>query len=195
MISSPLSQTVAEMLSREHVNLALACRIEFTSGTSRVHSGVGDLNIGGEIYQGLGTVGQASSVTEENGTSAQSISLTLSGVDDTMISISLNEKVIGKKVTCFLVVFDDLMTKLAYDIIYKGTISNSALVSGDSDGAITYTVSNIFQEWSKGKPWRYTDESHLKDYPDDHIFRYTGQMADRSIFWGSKKDAPAFNYK
>lgn len=193
MISSPLSATVAEMLSRSNVNMALAAQIDFASGTSRVHSGVGEILIGGEVFYGLGSLGQASAVTEENNTSAQSISLTLNGLDNNLISISLNEKVIGKLVTCYLAVFDDDMTELAYDLLYQGTISQTALVAGD-EGALTYTVANIFQEWSKGKPWRYTDESHLKMYPDDHIFRYTGQMADRSIFWGSKKDAPAFKY-
>ncbi len=29
----------------------------------------------------------------------------------------------------------------------------------------------------------------------DRIFRYVAQMADQAIYWGSKKNAPAFIYK
>ena len=42
---------------------------------------------------------------------------------------------------------------------------------------------------------RNTDESHRRLHPDDRFFRYQNEMADRSIYWGSKKDAPGFIYK
>ena len=82
---------------------------------------------------------------------------------------------------------------MAYNIIYVGKISQPALSAGGTC-AISYNVGNIFQEWSKSKPYRFTDESHVKDHPGDRIFRYVGQMSERSIYWGSKKDAPGFTY-
>ncbi|MEQ4986178.1 hypothetical protein ABN080_01680 [Proteus sp. fly-1089] len=44
-------------------------------------------------------------------------------------------------------------------------------------------------------PDRFTDESWSSRRQGDRIFRYVAQMAERAIYWGSKKDAPAFIYK
>ncbi|UVX29639.1 tail protein [Klebsiella phage VLCpiS6a] len=193
MLIAHLSEDVAYYLSQGHVNLAIAAEFEFNSGVSRVHSATGDIVIGGETFTGAGMLGDCSAISEENNTSDQDITLTLCGLDNNLINIALNEKVIGKRVTLYIVVFDDEYTALAYNVLYVGKISQTAMMAG-SQGSIAYTAGNIFQEWSKGKPYRYTDESHAKMYPDDRIFRYGGQMSDRSIYWGSKKDAPGFTY-
>lgn len=193
MISAPLSMTVAEAMSLPNVIVALAVEIAFDSGITRVHTGVGQIMIGGQVYDGVGSIGNVSSVTEENSTSPTSVQLTLTGLDNELLSITLNEKVVGKEVTCYIAVFDTTYTEIASNVIYRGKITRTAVVAGD-EGALTYTVSNIFQEWSKGKPWRYTDESQKQLNQGDRIFRYVGQMSERSIYWGSKKDAPGFTY-
>jgi hypothetical protein len=193
MISAPLSITLAEAMARPDVIVALATEIFFESGTTRVHSGVGQIMINGDVYEGIGVLGQVSSVSEENNTSPTSVQLTLSGLDNSLLSVSLNEKVVGKFVNCYIVAFDETMHQIAANIIYRGKITQTAVVAGD-EGALSYTVSNIFQEWSKGQPWRYTDESQKQINNGDRLFRYVGQMSERSIYWGSKKDAPGFTY-
>lgn len=72
-------------------------------------------------------------------------------------------------------------------------VSGTGATSGDTN-ALQYTVSNIFEDWQRPFPDRYTDESHQAAQPGDRIFRYVAQMAERSIYWGSKKDAPGFTY-
>lgn len=194
MISAPLSMTVAEAMSLPNVIVALAVEIAFDSGITRVHTGVGQIMIGGQVFDGVGSIGNVSSVTEENSTSPTSVQLTLTGLNNELLSITLNEKVVGKEVICYIAVFDTTYTEIASNVIYRGKITQTAVVAGD-EGALTYTVSNIFQEWSKGKPWRYTDESQKQLNRGDRIFRYVGQMSERSIYWGSKKDAPGFTYE
>ncbi|QBQ72939.1 hypothetical protein QJV43_gp23 [Serratia phage Serbin] len=194
MISAPLSMTVAEAMSLPNVIVALAVEIAFDSGITRVHTGVGQIMIGGQVFDGVGSIGNVSSVTEENSTSPTSVQLTLTGLNNELLSITLNEKVVGKEVICYIAVFDTTYTEIASNVIYRGKITQTAVVAGD-EGALTYTVSNIFQEWSKGKPWRYTDESQKQLNQGDRIFRYVGQMSERSIYWGSKKDAPGFTYE
>ncbi len=193
MISSPFSMQVAEAMSQPNVNLALAAKINFPSGTSRVHTGVGQIMIQGEVYEGLGMLGEVSQVTEENSTSASQLSLSLNGLDNTLLAIVLNERCVGEYVICYIAVFDDTMTEIASNVLFRGKISQTAVSAGEN-GAVSYTISNIFESWSKGIPIRYTDESQQKYNSGDRIFRYVAQMSERSIFWGSKKDAPGFTY-
>lgn len=194
MISAPFSKSVAEAMMQPHVNMVMAAEFMFDSGVSRVHTGVGEIQIGGYVYFGVGTLGEVGEITEENNTSASKLSVTLSGIEAQQIGIVLNENVIGRAVNCYVAVFDDSHKTIASNLIFRGIIANSALRAG-TESAISYTISNVFEEWQKGKPWRYTDESQQKLHPGDRIMRYVAQMAERSIFWGSKKDAPAFRYE
>lgn len=193
MLINPFSQTVAQAMLEQHINLVLAAEILFDSGPTRVHSGTGNVVINGNNYIGIGLLGKVDKVSEQNTTSATQLNLTLAGLEPTMIATILNENCVGKQASMFIAVLDDDFTLISYDMMFRGRIRNTALLAG-SKGAINLTVSNIFEEWSQPKTWRYTDESQRSLHADDRIFRYVAQMADRSIFWGSKKDAPGFLY-
>lgn len=93
----------------------------------------------------------------------------------------------------YLVAMDDNGVVQVADLIFKGKVSGTGATAGETN-ALQYTVSNIFEDWQRPFPDRYTDESHQSIQPGDRLFRYVAQMAERSIYWGSKKDAPGFTY-
>lgn len=193
MISAPFSLEVADALMQPNVNVAMAAEFFFDSGTSRVHTGVGEILLNGEVFFGLGTLGSVGAIEESNSTSASKLAVTLSGVETQMLGIVMNEECVGREVVAYIVVFDDQFKTLASNKLFRGKISESHLEAG-STSEVNYTISNIFEEWSRGQPWRFTDESMKKLHSGDRIMRYVAQMAERSIFWGNKKDAPAFRY-
>lgn len=193
MLVNPFSQTVAQAMFASHVNLLMAVEIIFDSGITRVHSGSGVIVIEGNSYIGVGILGQIGDVKEQNSTSATQLSLTLAGLESSLLSTFLNENCVGKKVSCFVGVLNDDFALIDYDVVFRGKIRDTAVLAGQN-GAINLTVSNVFEEWAHGKSWRYTDDSQKKRNNGDRIFRYVVQMSDRSIYWGSKKDAPAFRY-
>ena len=106
----------------------------------------------------------------------------------------LNENCVGKQASLYIGVLDDNFILTDADVVFRGKIRNTAVIGGEAS-AINLTLSNIFEDWARAKNARYTDQYQRKVNDDDRIFRYVSQMADRSIFWGSKKDAPAFIYK
>ena len=193
MLINPFSTTVAQAMMDDHLDLLLAAEIYFDSGTTRVHSGTGNFTIAGNNFLGVGSLGQVSSVKEQNTTSPTQLNLTLGGLDAAMIGTILNENCVGRIANLYIGVLDDNGSLIDYDVLFRGKIRSTALLTG-SNGAVNLTVSNIFEEWAHGKTWRYSDESQRKRNGDDRIFRYVPQMADRSIYWGSKKDAPPFRY-
>ena len=198
ILYSPLDDVLLDALHQPVVCTAMAVEIDFPSGTSRTHSGTGTLVIGGETFYGVGALGEIGAVVEEHTTSPTQISLTLGGLDTSLIAITLNERVIGCPVQVFLAVMDGDGAPLAANLLYKGRVSATSLTAGDNSG-LGYTVSNIFEYWQRGSADRYTDESQRKRARTvgiiDRLMRYVAQMAERSIYWGSKKDAPAFIYE
>ncbi|NUL39376.1 hypothetical protein [Kosakonia sacchari] len=193
MLYSPFSDAMVDWLSRDRVTAVIAANIQFESGTVFVHSGTGTIVLNGFVYYGMGKMGAVDNVDETNSTSPAQLKLTLSGLDLSLFATTLNERCVGRQANIYLVVMDDSGVVRAADMIFQGKVSSTGATAGETN-ALQYTVSNIFEDWQRPFPDRYTDESHQAAQPGDRIFRYVAQMAERSIYWGSKKDAPGFTY-
>ena len=185
---------MVDWLSRDRVTVAIAANIQFESGTVYVHSGTGTLVLGGYVYYGMGRMGSVDDASETSTTSPTQVKMTLSGLDMTLFATTLNERCVGRNAEIYLVAMDDNGVVQVADLLFKGRVSSTGATAGGTN-ALQYTISNIFEDWQRPFPDRYTDESQQAAYPGDHIFRYVAQMAERSIYWGSKKDAPGFTYK
>ncbi|WNV45406.1 hypothetical protein [Escherichia phage PLYYY01] len=111
-----------------------------------------------------------------------------------LVGETLNEEVIGCNVVCYLAVMNDQGVVTGANVLFEGFITDTSLQAGQQN-ALSYVIANVFERWSQGLPDRYTDESQQRLYSGDRFFRYVAQMAERSIFWGSKKDAPGFTYE
>lgn len=194
MLFSPFSDDLLSAMEQPNVALVLAAEIDFPSGVTRVHTGTGTVIINGQTFLGVGNLGDVGSVTEENSTSSSTMSMALSGLDMSLVGGTLNEEVIGCNVVCYLAVMNDQGVVTGANVLFEGFITDTSLQAGQQN-ALSYVIANVFERWSQGLPDRYTDESQQRLYPGDRFFRYVAQMAERSIFWGSKKDAPGFTYE
>lgn len=193
MLYAPFSDSMLDWLSRDRVTAVLAAQIQFESGTVYVHSGTGPLVLNGYVYLGMGSLGAVDDVSETNNTSPSQIKMTLTGLDLSLFATTLNERCVGKPAELYLVALDDSGVAQVSDLMFKGRVSGTGATAGETN-ALQYTISNVFEDWQRPFPDRYTDESHQAVQPGDRIFRYVAQMSERSIFWGSKKDAPGFTY-
>ncbi|HGJ5854793.1 hypothetical protein [Arsenophonus nasoniae] len=193
MLYHPFSNNMVKAIN-ENYELVIAARLDLKSGVTRAHTGVGNLVIAGELYQGVGQFGKVEQVKEQNNTSPQQLILSLSGFDSLLIGDVMNERSRGRNLRLMLVAINQEGKPEIAEVIFAGQISNIGVTTGE-ENAVAVTVSNRFERWSMGLPDRFTDESWRKRKSDDRIFRYVAQMAERAIYWGSKKDAPAFVYK
>lgn len=189
-----LDPDVIAALNQPHVSALYALKLDLVSGVSRVHSGLGPLVIGGETYYGVGSMGSVGPQKEQLSTSPTKLTVALGGLDDSMLAEVMRERIVDRMAWLFLVVIGPDGVPLNASLQFKGRIAQTPIKAGKTN-TIQLTISNIFEDWQKGLNLRCTDESHRRLYPNDRFFRYQNEMADRSIFWGSKKDAPGFVYK
>lgn len=193
MLYHPFSNDMVKAIN-DGFELVIAAKLNLKSGVTRAHTGIGNLIIAGEVYQGVGSLGSIEPVTESNSTSPQQLILSLSGFDSLLIADVMNERSRGRDVSLMLVALGVDGKPALAEIIFAGQISNIGVTTGNNN-EVAVTVSNRFERWSQGLPDRFTDESWVKRHNGDRIFRYVAQMAERAIYWGSKKDAPTFIYK
>lgn len=189
-----LDPDVIAALNQPHVSALYALKLDLVSGVSRVHSGLGPLVIGGETYYGVGSMGSVGPQKEQLSTSPTKLTVALGGLDDSMLAEVMRERIVDRMAWLYLVVIGPDGVPLNASLQFKGRIAQTPIKAGKTN-TIQLTISNIFEDWQKGLNLRCTDESHRRIYPNDRFFRYQNEMADRSIFWGSKKDAPGFVYK
>ncbi|EKY6155071.1 hypothetical protein VCM52_001158 [Escherichia coli] len=193
MLAAPFSDPMLQVLAGDPT-LVMAIRLLLPSGTCRAHSGVGTIVINGEPYYGVGALGSIQPIRSSSDSSPTQVQLQITGFDSSLVATILNEKCRGAGAYIYLVAIGDNGYPLAADLLYGGFIAKTGLAAG-KENAITVVLSNKFERWSIAKPDRFTDESWKKRHKGDRIFRYVAQMSERPIYWGSKKDAPAFNYE
>lgn len=189
-----LDPEVLAALNQPHVAALYALKLDLVSGISRLHSGLGELVIGGEVYYGVGAMGSVSPQKEQLSTSPTKLTLGLTGLDNSLLAEVMRERIVDRTAWLYLVVMGEDGVPLNACLQFKGRIAQTPVKAGRTN-TIQLTISNIFEDWQKGLNRRNTDESHRRDNPGDRFFRYQDQMTDRSIYFGSKKDAPGFIYK
>lgn len=193
MLYHPFSNEMVKAIN-EGCYLVAAAKIDLKSGVTRAHTGVGNLIIAGEVYQGVGQLGSIEPASEGLSTSPTQLILSLSGFDSSLVGDVMNERSRGRDARLMLVAINEDGQPTLAEIIFAGQVSSIGVTSGESN-EVALTISNRFERWSMGLPDRFTDESWSKRRNGDRIFRYVAQMAERSIYWGSKMNAPAFIYK
>ena len=83
-MSRDLTTDVANAFSAAQVKPVILAKLEFASGTVRVHSGIGNLTFASETYTGVGTLGTVSDIEETIDESSNSVTLTLSAASSVL---------------------------------------------------------------------------------------------------------------
>ena len=186
----PLSEPVLNKLSAGECMLVNACELHFKDGVFRAHTGTGEIIINGYSYIGLRKLGSIGSIKESSDSQgAYSVDMNLSGIDTEIINETLVNKCRGKLGKIYFVaVGKDGST--AANIICSGRMGAAQfkIGTGETSNVITIPLEDRMAEWDRPGVDRFTQESHIKDYPGDDFFQYVGQVAVGEIFWGSKKD-------
>lgn len=184
MIDSALQQA----LTSDTVRPLMLLEIGWKNGTTRVHSGLGDIHYQGEVFKGLGDIGKVSVIRQDSGESPDRLNMTLSSFDDSVRGEALSAKYVGQPVKLWLAILDEDYQIEASQLIWRGSISDGGVTVGENN-QISLTVSNRLEDWDRSRPDRYTDESQQSRHPGDRIFLYVPIMAEYPIYWGSDKSS------
>lgn len=193
MMYHPYTQSIINDLAFGHVEMGFAVEIMAPSAPVRVHTGVGEVVINGQLYIGLGSLGSISPSKSDGSTSPKDITLSLALIDSSMLALALNERMVGSPVQIIMFTYGADGQVKSTAVAFAGKITSVSAVTGD-ENTVNYSCANELEGWQSICSWRYTEDSHLLRYPDDHGLRCVGEMSERTILWGSRSDAPPFIY-
>lgn len=161
----------------------LLLKLEFDSGDVRVHSNLGDVTFNSEVYQGVGTLGTIGGMQENAELSSSQISVSLSGVNNALLSLFLSDDFHGRPATVYFGFMDSSGVLINAFIIFNGFMDTDSIVSGENS-TITLKINNNLSLWDRKKLTLNNNEDHQKDFPGDDFFEFVTDLRFKNYAWG-----------
>ena len=180
-----LDSSIVNRLGADEQALFLAVKAEFDSGDVRVWTGTDDLSINSETYTGAGELLAISETQENIDLSSQGISISLTGMDSTVLNIALTENYQNRFVSIFLGYVMGGTNEVAGVVtIFKGRMT-ALTVADDPEGAtIAIDAENRLIDLDRPSNLRYTKESQNFLHSGDTAFNRIASIQDKEIVWG-----------
>ena len=141
------------------------------SGTSRTYTSSAFL-IGGSSFE------------EQTDISKTSLSLSLSGADQTFISTVLNENVITDSVTIFRGFLNESNALIADPfLLYKGTIDNFSIGESDTASSVSLDIVSHWADFEKKSGRKTNNTSQQRFFNTDLGMNFSSQTV-QDIKWG-----------
>ena len=157
----------------------------FRSATVYVWSGVGDLVYGGNTYKGVGSFGKVAGISEGVEVNADGTSVTLSGIDATLLSETMSDVQLGAPAKIFFAALNPVSCSVvATYLLYSGTIDQPSVQPGIETFDITIKLENRMSDLQRANMRRYTSADQRLYYPDDTAFTAVESLNDQALRWG-----------
>ena len=182
-------ETIAAELAGEVVRMARLAECDFSNGFGRYwEGGIGDLATSdGKVWKGTGGLGAISAVESAIGSTAPQITLTMSGIDTSLIGqvIAAENTVKGRDCTIYLQFFDADWAPLdAPYAVYLGLMDVMTVKQQSAaQWTIELTAEGLFTRRGV-PPWGYlSDRSQKGRFPGDRGLEGIAAMRLAQPFW------------
>jgi hypothetical protein len=122
--------------------------------------------------------------TEETDITKSSVSISLSGADQTFISVVLNENVINDSVSIFRGLLADDNTLIADPfLLYKGNIESFEIQEGEKDSTVALSIVSHWADFEKKNGRKTNNTSQQRFFSTDVGMDFSSQTV-QDIKWG-----------
>ena len=177
-----ISTALSDKLLGKDVDLFVAVELMFDSGALRIWSGIGDKSIGGQTYTGTGSLLSVGGIEESDGLSAPGASISLSGVDSSLVSLAIQEPYQNRDCRILLGSGDDFFE------IFSGFMDVMTIEDNGETCIINLTVESRLIILDRKVPLRYTQETQNSLYPGDTFFSTVASLQDKKVDWKMGRD-------
>lgn len=188
----PRNLTSGELaqLSASQIAPVVFVECDFASGAVYLWTGRGNYSWNGHTWVGVGKLGQISVLNETSDVSAQSVTISLSGIPSDMLSDALNEVQCNQMVTIWLGFFTatgtggwSLVSSPA--IAYQGFMDVPTIEEGVETSTISLSLENRLIILNRAKMRRYDTQDQAIDYPSDLGFEFVPFLQLWEGSWGA----------
>ena len=182
-MSRAVTATFQTSAEAGHVRAAIFVQLDFSAGYTRLCNAGQTLKWNGYDWQGAGRMLALSTAEESDALEAKTIDITLSGVDDALVTLAQTTHYQGRPVDIWLAPLDESYVPIADPF---------AFFSGKMDfctfdllaSTITLRCNTWFEDWQRPRMRRYTGADQQAEYSGDRFMEFAESMADMQLVWG-----------
>ena len=183
-----LSSGMLTAFQSQLVNPVLFVSLTFSATTIYLWTGLGTISWSGQSWLGLGSLLSLSPISEGSMVEAKGITVTVSGLDATILSECLTDFKVGLPVSVYLGAYTTpgLVSSLISTPIlaWNGyTDAPSIEVSGQA-ATISLNCENKLVSMNVPTNRRYTHEDQQTQWPGDLGLMFVPSLQETTIFWG-----------
>lgn len=172
-------------LQGKAIRVFLLFEAEFPSGTVRLSTLHEDVIWAGQTWIGGGTLLSVSAIQESTDVVATGITVTLAGVDPSLVSLVISDAMQGLPGKVWLGLHDASGALIVNPLaLFAGRLDVPQITDGAATCAITVSYENRLVDLNTPREWRRTHESQQQLYPGDMGFEFVAGLQDKEIPWG-----------
>ena len=160
-----------------------------STAISKVQNHIKDidyLSVGGESYFGVGTLLQVSPVEDNLELTSTGLSVSLAGMDSTVLNLALTENYQNRIITIFLgFLLEGSEVVIGTMTVFKGRIQSMTVNDDPNGSTIVLDAENRLIDLERPSNLRYTKESQKFIDSSDSCFNRVLSLSDKEIIWGS----------
>ena len=170
----------------------LLAELDFSSGFVRCWTGVGTLSWGGNSWLGTGDFGGVSAPEEAGDLRATSITFSMSGIPNALVTSVLGEHYRGRSAKLWWA-FLDASNAIVADpfLIFGGRMDTVAILRGGESATVTVTAESRLVDLQRARIRRFNDQDQQQLYPGDLGFQFIAAIQNLTLVWGQKVDTGA----
>lgn len=186
-MSRSLSSGMLSAVTADAVKPIILIELDFDSGATNLWSGVGELTWNNLTWVGGGSLLNISGLEETNEVRALGVTVTLSGLDSSIVSASLSEDYQGRTATIWVGAMDESGNVIADPVIvFGGRMDVMSIRDSGETASMSISIENRLIDFERSKIRRFTDQDQKIDYPTDKGFEYVNAIQNKEIVWGRK---------
>ncbi len=193
-MSRNLTTAVSNQLSADELQPFFAIKLNFDSGSLKLWTGYGDITVDSETYTGGGQFLAVSPVEETVEVAARGVTMSLNGIDASLITLALTENYQTRSAKVFLGVLSSGAVVADPYLVFDGRMDVMTIDDNGETATISMTAESRLIDLERPKLRRYTSEDQKLNHPDDIGLDFVTSLQEKEIAWGSGKDDVGFVY-
>jgi len=191
-MSRTLTTATANAFAASVVAPAILVDIDYASGITRLHSGIGNLTFGGNTYTGTGTLGAITDLEESIDESANGCTLSLSAAS-AIIALALTEDARGRPVRIYIGALNTSSGLLIADpaLFFSGLVESMSHEDNGETGTVSLHCVDETGDQERPLERRLTNEIQQQLHPGDRGLEYVADLPNQQFTWGNATVAAA----
>ena len=164
------------------VDIEFSSRIYLTNAPFDITSSVSGSS---QTYLANGHLRSITGANETNRPTKNTLSFSLSGVDQTYIAVALNENIINTNVSLYKGYLDSNNAVVSDPyLLFSGRMDLMNIDDSGETCTIGVSAESRLIDLDRTRERRYTSEDQKIDFPNDKGLEFIADLQDKEIIWG-----------